>query len=96
MILINILIFLISCHAVTQDKKQPNIIFILADDLGWSDVSWNNKRSDTTPFMASLMNNATRFSQVTISIQNLHYAMAISQLIGNLCNIDTAQKTRRY
>ena len=29
--------------ADTENAKQPNIIYILADDLGWSDVNWNNK-----------------------------------------------------
>ena len=29
--------------ADTENAKQPNIVYILADDLGWSDVNWNNK-----------------------------------------------------
>ena len=29
--------------AETENAKQPNIVYILADDLGWSDVNWNNK-----------------------------------------------------
>ena len=33
---------------VTGQRKQPNIIFILADDLGWNDVSWHNPEMPTT------------------------------------------------
>ena len=33
---------------VGGQRKQPNIIFILADDLGWNDVSWHNPEMPTT------------------------------------------------
>jgi hypothetical protein len=23
--------------------RQPNVVFILADDVGWADVPWNNR-----------------------------------------------------
>ena len=40
----------LSClsHSVLGQSRQPNIIFILADDLGWNDVSWHNKEMPTT------------------------------------------------
>jgi len=25
-----------------QSKKPPNVLFVVADDLGWNDVSWHN------------------------------------------------------
>ena len=28
--------------------KRPNVIFVLADDLGWGDVSWNNPDMPTS------------------------------------------------
>ncbi|CAG5109839.1 Oidioi.mRNA.OKI2018_I69.chr2.g4321.t2.cds [Oikopleura dioica] len=36
------------------NEEQPNIIFVLVDDLGWSDVSWNNKKIKATPFLGQL------------------------------------------
>ena len=33
-----------------EKNKKPNIIFVLADDIGWNEVSWHNKNIKT-PFM---------------------------------------------
>ena len=33
-----------------EKNKKPNIIFVLADDIGWNEVSWHNKHIKT-PFM---------------------------------------------
>ena len=38
-----ILIFIQLLFAQENNEKQPNIIYVLADDLGWGDVNWNNK-----------------------------------------------------
>jgi arylsulfatase A-like enzyme len=51
-----ILLFLQFLNA-ESDREQPNIIYILADDLGWGDVNWNNKAINSTPFLESLLKN---------------------------------------
>merc|ERR1711892_60036 len=33
---------LLSVAAADEKTKQPNVLFIVADDLGWNDVSWHN------------------------------------------------------
>ena len=37
-----------------KSEKQPNIIFILADDLGWNEVSWHNSNIQT-PYLQVCM-----------------------------------------
>ena len=40
-------------EAVTAKPSRPNLLYILADDLGWADVSWNNP-SMITPNLEKL------------------------------------------
>ena len=47
---------------VGGQRKQPNIIFILADDLGWNDVSWHNPDMPTTA-MERLTKGGVRLDQ---------------------------------
>ena len=42
-------------HATATDEKpdRPNILFVVADDLGWSDVGWHDgfaKTPNLAPF----------------------------------------------
>ena len=54
--LLRSLLLLIGIEAESQgEDNRPNIIFVITDDLGWSDVSWNNKQLNSTPFMADLI-----------------------------------------
>ena len=48
--------------AVSCARSQPNIILVLADDLGWNDVSWNNPAMPT-PTLARLASEGVRLDQ---------------------------------
>lgn len=53
-------IFIFSC---STEKKQPNFVFILVDDLGWADVKCNFPESFyDTPNIDQLAKNGVRFT----------------------------------
>ena len=54
-------IFLFSIPALSQTK--PNIIYIMADDLGWSELGSYGNHFNETPFLDSLAKNGIRFTQ---------------------------------
>jgi arylsulfatase A-like enzyme len=43
--------------------KQPNIVFIMADDLGYADVSCNGRRDYSTPNIDRIAERGVRFAQ---------------------------------
>ena len=49
-------------QAAAAARTQPNIILILADDLGWNDVSWTNQDMPT-PTLARLAREGVRMDQ---------------------------------
>ena len=51
----------------TEKKIRPNVILILADDLGWADVGYNNPENVYTPNLDKLSNASAKFTQ--------HYVM---------------------
>lgn len=51
----------IACNTV--EKKKPNIIFILADDLGYGDLGCYGQKTILTPNIDKLANEGMRFTQ---------------------------------
>jgi arylsulfatase A len=57
-----LLLLLVSCTE-TEEKTLPNIVYILADDLGYGDVSANNPESKIkTPYLDKLASEGMRFT----------------------------------
>ena len=46
---------------------QPNIIFFLADDLGWNDVSYHGSAQIPTPTLDRLANSGVRLSNYYVN-----------------------------
>ena len=57
------LTFLFACHSLSQDK--PNIIFFLADDMGYGDIGCNGGTFVPTPNIDSMARDGIRFTQYT-------------------------------
>jgi arylsulfatase A-like enzyme len=49
-------------HAIAQEKRPPNIIFILADDLGWTDVGCQGTKFYETPNIDKLAARGLRLT----------------------------------
>ncbi len=47
----------------SQKASKPNIVFIMADDLGWADLSVYGQRDFETPHLDRLANQGVRFTQ---------------------------------
>src|SRR5262245_26658757 len=45
-----------------QDSR-PNVLLILADDLGWGDVGFNGRKTWSTPNLDRLAKSGTRFTR---------------------------------
>merc|ERR1719192_2275298 len=50
----------------TEARRQPHIILLLADDLGWNEVSWNNPQF-LTPHLQSLASSGLLLTQSNTS-----------------------------
>ena len=52
-------LFIFSC---SEKKTQPNLVFIIVDDLGWKDVGYMGSDFYETPNIDKLSNNSTVFN----------------------------------
>lgn len=52
-----------SCIEQKENKKQPNIIYILADDMGYGDLSCYGQKDFTTPNIDKLASQGMKFTQ---------------------------------
>jgi hypothetical protein len=50
-------------HGSAAPTRKPNIVFILADDLGWSDVSCNGQKLWTPPNIDRIAAGGMRFTR---------------------------------
>lgn len=59
------LAFLLACHNLgyAQKAAKPNVIFILADDLGYNDLGCYGQKRIKTPRLDQLAAEGTRFTQ---------------------------------
>ena len=47
---------------VTQQQKKPNVIFLIADDIGYGDLSCNGSKTIHTPNVEKLAAQGVRFT----------------------------------
>lgn len=60
---LSLIIVLASAVTAFAGDKAPNIIVILADDLGWGDVSFNGRKEWSTPNLEKLASKGTKFNR---------------------------------
>ena len=54
-------LLLVSCNARAQENTKPNIILIMADDLGYETIGTNGGSSYKTPEIDRMATNGMRF-----------------------------------
>jgi arylsulfatase len=62
-VLIVALFSMVSCQAPEEKTRKPNIILILADDLGYGEVGVYGQKKIATPHIDALAQNGMRFTQ---------------------------------
>src|SRR6478735_6038783 len=58
---LNLLIAVAVSSAIAAPAKKPNILIILADDVGWAEFGFQGCKDIPTPNIDSIANNGVRF-----------------------------------
>ena len=53
-----------------QQPRRPHVVFVLADDLGWGDVGWNN------PLMEDVTHRMTKIAETGVTLSQ-YYVQSI-------------------
>ena len=61
--LISFFLLLITCGFASAEKPKLNFVFILADDLGWTDLSCYGSKFHETPNLDKLASQGMKFTQ---------------------------------
>src|SRR5690606_3649967 len=64
------LAFILSIFSVSAQKKRPNIIFIMADDLGWGELGSYGNTFNETPNLDKLASEGVKFEQAYAAAPN--------------------------
>jgi arylsulfatase A-like enzyme len=67
---IALVVFLLGGQAVSaQDAKKPNIVIVLADDMGWRDTGYSGNTIVKTPHLDSMAKTGIRFDNFYVAQQ---------------------------
>ncbi len=58
-----LLLLLASASLALAEQPRPNIILVMADDLGWGDTGFNGNTVIKTPHLDAMAKNGTRLSR---------------------------------
>ncbi len=63
LLVLNVFIAISRSHKCPEDSKhRPNIIFVLADDMGWNDIGYHSNQIQT-PNLDTLASDGVRFER---------------------------------
>ena len=63
LLMVAIFLILIACQATDEKASKPNVILIMADDIGFECLSINGSTSYRTPVLDSLARNGVNFKK---------------------------------